>query len=176
LTVIDEEVSLKWLIRSIARGFIDGVRRNKLAAVLAGVTLIVLISFAFDRQFDGLPRYQASILGQLTRLEATFHRSLRTAENASGEWRLYYFETAHSELQDILRAAKLARPGSYVARRKHREFIRYYELLDMEFHAIRTQIDLDANFDYLNEFTHRMEQLKPIRDAWVHWAVPKQTG
>src|SRR5262245_20518987 len=130
---VDNEASLPWLIKSIAQGIVDGLRRNKLASTLAAVTLIALIILAADRRFDGLHQYRESILPRLLRLETGFLNSLRLAQNSSGDWRGYYFENAHRQVRDILRAAKLARPEAHFARKKHLQFIRYYELLDSEF-------------------------------------------
>ena len=168
---IDEEVSIRWLVTSIVRAIVDGVRRNKLAAVLAAVTLVVLSALAVSRQFDGLPEYQGSILPRLLRLEATYLDRLRVAESANGEWREYYFKEAHSQVRDILRAASLDRPEAYVARRKHREFVRYYELLDSEFNSLRKQMRAKPNLDYLRQLTGKMKELQPIRD---HWLVVRQ--
>ena len=168
--VTDDEVSLGWLIKSLAYGFVDSLRRNKVATVLATLTLVILIVLAADSQFDGLPRYRELIFPRLSRLEAVFHTNLQSAGNVSGEWRRYYFENAHRQVKDILRAARLDRPTSYVARQKHREFIRYHELLDLEFNTIRKQMSVNPDFDYLSELTARIEELKPIRDVWAQWA------
>jgi len=148
------------------------MRRNKLAAVLAGITLVLLSALAIDSRFDGLAEYQASVLPRLSRLEAGFLRSLLAAENASGEWRGYYFENAHREVKQILRAADLSRPRAHVARKKHADFIRYYSLLDREFADIGLEANVNPNLDYVKEVRARMEKLKPIRDGWAQWALP----
>ena len=172
----DNEVSVSWLIKSIAYGIVDGLRRNKLATALASVTLVVLLVLAVDSRFDGLDHYQEFILPRLLRLETGFLNSLRSAEGASGEWRAYYFENAHRNLKDILRAARLDRPQGHVARTKHRELIRYYELLDSEFNRIGMQMRLNPDLDYLRQFTDKMDELKPIRDAWAQWANPRKVS
>lgn len=171
--LIDGEVSLGWLIKSLASGIVDTLRRNKVATALATLTLVVLIVLAVDSQFDGLPRYQELILPRLSRLETAFLTSLRSAGNASGEWRSYYFENAHIQVKDILRAAGLDQPTAHVARRKHREFIRYYELLDLEFHTIGMQMSVNPGLDYLGKLRTRIEELKPIRSVWAQWADAK---
>src|SRR6185295_2967034 len=104
-------------------------------------------------RFDGLSEYQEDILPRLTRLETVYANNLRFAEQSSGEWRLYYFKTAHSQVQDILRAARLDRPEAYVAARKHREFIRYYDLIDAEFHKLEIQMKDKPDLDYLRELS-----------------------
>jgi len=168
---IDDDVSIRWLATSIMQAIVAGLRRNKLAAVLATVTLVVLIALAVSRQFDGLQEYQGSILPRLLRLETTYLNRVRAAENATGEWREYYFKEAHSQVRDILRAASLDRPEGDVARRKHREFTRYYELLDSEFNRLRRQMSAKPNLDYMQRLTDKMKELKPIRDNWAGWAI-----
>jgi hypothetical protein len=168
---IDDEASIGWLAKSLARGFADGVRRNKLAAVLATVTMIALSALAVDRRFDGLSEYREFILPRLLRLEGVLLKNLRVAENASGEWREYYFKEAHSQVRDILRAANLDRPTANLARRKHQQFLRHYELLDSEFNSIRKQMKANPNLDYLGRLNNKMEELKPIRDTWAEWAI-----
>jgi len=79
---------------------------------------------------------------------------------------------AHRQVKDILRVARLDRVKGYVARAKHREFIRYYELLDLEFNSIGMQMSVNPNLDYLRQLTDRMGKLKPIRDAWAQWTDP----
>jgi hypothetical protein len=171
-----EEVSVRWLIKSLAYGFVDALRRNKLATALATITLAVMIGLAVDNRFDGHAHYQQAILPRLLRLETSFHAILRAAENASGDWRRYYFENAHRQVRDILRAARLDRPEENVARRKHQEFIRYYELLDMEFNTIEMQMNANPNLDYLHQLTARIQALKPIRDPWAQWALRKPSA
>jgi hypothetical protein len=168
----NNEVSIRWLVTSLARGFVEGLRRNKLAALLAVVTLVVLVGLALDKRFDGLSHYQEAILPQLMRLEIGFHNRVRAAENTSGDWRRYYFENAHRQVRDILRAARLARPEAHFSRKKHREFIRYYELLDSEFNTVETQMLSQPDMDYVQQLKDRMSKLKPIRDSWAQWAHP----
>jgi hypothetical protein len=166
---LDNEVSIRWLAKSIIRNIVDGLKRNKLATILAAITLAVSLVLAFDSRFDGVSDYQEFILPRLLRLETGFHRSLRAAEHASGEWRSYYFENAHAQVRDILRAARLERPGAHVARQKHREFIRYWESIHTAFHTIATKTTIDPNLDYVHELAENMRAFKPIRDAWAAW-------
>jgi hypothetical protein len=168
---IEDEVSISWLVKSLASGFVDSVRHNKLAAVLATVTMIAMIALAVNRRFDGLPHYRESILPRLLRLEGGLHKNLRAADNASGEWREYYFKEAHSQVRDILRAANLDRPTANLARRKHQQFLRHYELLDSEFNNVRRQMKTNPNLDYLGRLNNKMEELKPIRETWAQWAI-----
>jgi hypothetical protein len=169
---LDNEVSLGWLAKSLIRSVVDGLRRNKLATVLAGGTLAVLLVLAFDSRFDGLSDYQQSILPRLLRLETGFHHSLRAAQHAEGEWRAYYFENAHGQVRDILRAARLDRPSAHVARTKHREFIRYWESIHSTFHTIATKLTIDPDFDYVHQLTEKMREFQPIRETWSAWAEP----
>jgi hypothetical protein len=166
----NDQISISWLIRSFGHGVLTTLRRNKIAAVLAALTATVLIALALDSRFDGLRDYQQSILPKLLRLESGYLDSLRTAENNSGEWRGYYFENAHRQVRDILRTARLYRPEGYVAREKHREFIRYYDLLDSAFNDVGMQLRIDPNLDYVQRLKQKMDELKPIRDGWAKWA------
>jgi hypothetical protein len=166
----NDQPSISWLIRSFGQGLLTTLRHNKIAAVLAALTATVLIALAVDSRFDGLRDYQQSILPKLLRLESGYLDSLRAAENNSGEWRGYYFENAHRQVRDILRTARLYRPEGYVARDKHREFIRYYDLLDSAFNDVGMQLRIDPNLDYVHRLKQKMDELKPIRDGWAKWA------
>jgi hypothetical protein len=166
-----DEVSARWLVKSLAHGILDTLRRNKLATVLAAAVLVGLTVLAVDSRFDGYVHYREFILPRLLRLETGFHNALRSAENSSGDWRAYYFENAHRQVRDILRAARLDRPGAYFARRKHREFIRYYESINLEFYAVAAKVRTNPNVDYLSELKVSIEKLKPIRDRWAEWAI-----
>lgn len=170
------EASIRWLLKSLAVAFVDGLRRNKIASVLAFVTLSVLVVLALDSRFDGLEDYQQGIMPRLLRLENGFHRSLRYAESTSGEWRAYYFENAHRDVKVIIRAATLSRPGAHFARKKHAEFVRYYRSLDREFNAISTQLSANPNLDYVQQLRTKMDELKTIRDRWADWAKPAQSA
>jgi hypothetical protein len=164
------DLSISWLIRSLGHGVLTTLRRNKIAAVLAALTATALIALAVDSRFDGLRDYQQSILPKLLRLESGYLDSLRAAENNSGEWRGYYFENAHRQVRDILRTARLYRPEGYVAREKHREFIRYYDLLDSTFNDVGMQLRIEPNLDYVRRLKQKMDEFKPIRDGWAKWA------
>jgi hypothetical protein len=176
MTPSPDEGSIRWLIRSIASSIFDGVRRNRLAAVLAMVTASSLIVFAVSNRFHGLHEYQDFTLPRLLRLETGFLRNLRMAENASGEWRAYYFKEAHSQVRDILRAARLDPPKSYDAQARHQQFIRYYESIDTTFHSIETELIRKPNLDYILHLREQMNQLSPIRDAWFQWAQQRENA
>jgi hypothetical protein len=166
----NDQISLRWLIRAFGQGILTTLRRNKIAAILAGLTATVLIAFALNSSFDGLREYQQNILPKLLRLESGFRDSLQAAENNSGEWRGYYFENAQRQVRDILRAARLYRPEGYVAREKHLEFIRYYEQLESAFNDVGMLLRIDPNLDYVHRLKQKMDELKPIRDDWAKWA------
>jgi len=166
----NDQISIGWLIRAFGQGILTTLRRNKIAAILAGLTATVLIAFALNSSFDGLREYQQNILPKLLRLESGFRSSFQAAENNSGEWRGYYFENAQRQVRDILRAARLYRPEGYVAREKHLEFIRYYEQLDSAFNDVGMRLRIDPNLDYVHRLKQKMDELKPIRDDWAKWA------
>jgi len=170
------DISVSWLFRSLVRGIVDGLRRNKLAAALAALTAVTLIGLSVNYRLDGLRDYQESILPRLLRLEYGFNRSLQIAESTTGDWRAYYFENTHRQLRDILRAARLARPTGVVARAKHRKFIQYYERLDLEFTSVGAEARINPEMDYVRELKLRMDALKPIRDTWAQWAELKTNG
>jgi hypothetical protein len=170
------EPGVSWLLQSLARGIVDGLRRNKIAAGLAGLTALMLLLLAVNYQLDGLQDYRESILPRLLRLESGFLGSLQTAESASGDWRAYYFENAHRQVKDILRVARLDRPVGVAAKAKHRKFIQYYERLDSEFYAVVSELRVRDDMDYVRELRKKMDELKPIRDDWAAWALPKKSG
>jgi hypothetical protein len=170
------EVSLLWLIQSILRGTGAGLSRNKLATALASLTAIALLLMAINYRLDGLHDYQQFILPRLLRLESGFSESLHASENASDDLRAYYFENAHRQVADILRAARLDRPKGDTARARHRKFIQYYEALDLEFYTIGMQVRVDPNIDYVGRLRKRMDELKPMRDSWASWAIPGMKG
>jgi hypothetical protein len=166
------EVSLSWFIQSILRGTLTGLRRNKLATVLASLTALAFLVIAINYRLDGLHDYQQFILPRLLRLESGFSDSMRASENASGELRAYYFENAHRQVLEILRVARLDRPKGDTARARHRKFIQYYESLSLEFYTIGTQARIDPDMDYVGRLEKRIVELKPLRDSWASWAIP----
>jgi hypothetical protein len=166
---IGNEVSIRWLLKSIAYAIFRGLIRNKLASILAFLTAAALIVLTVNSRFDGLHNYQEVILPRLLRLETGFINSLRYAETDSTDWRAYYFENAHQQVKDILRAASLAHPKGYAAQQKHREFVRYYESLNLAFYSVGMQLRVNPDLDYLTQLKNRMKELKPIRDDWARW-------
>jgi hypothetical protein len=163
--------SIAGLIRLLARGAADTVRRNKLAAILGGIVFVVLTALAADPRFDGQSHYRTAIVPKLVRLENGFQKMLQRAESSEGDWRLYFAKDAHSRVRDILSAIDAERPRSYTARQKHLEFRRYYEAIDAAFHTIHGELKANQNLDHLEQWLERIEALKPTRDVWAKWAL-----
>lgn len=158
------------ILRSLAHGFSDLVRHNKLASALSAIAFILGVAFAFHDPYDERPRYRERILPEIERLEARFFESLRDAENAPNEtWRLQYFLNAHLKALDVLKFLKSRRPATEEARRAHAELIRYYELVDEQFAIIRTEMSVKEALDYMSEWKEKSLELKPIRDRWLDW-------
>ena len=168
--VIKGEATLGWLVKSLALGLVEGLRRNKVATILALSTLVISITLAVNSEFDERVRYRQFILPDLLRIEGRFLSTIRYADNAPHEeWRLFYFITAHDQIKDIIRQAKGSWPASAAGRRAHGEFIRYYELANEEFAIIRTEMSMNGNLDYLAAWKEREAKLKRFRDDWSAW-------
>lgn len=169
--MVEDPTSLGGLLRSLAHAAVDGLRRNKLAALLAAVTLIVSTALTLTSQFDERARYHEIILPEIERAEIQFLSTIKYAEQAPDEdWRLYYFLSAHGKAKEVVRVAKLHWPSTSAARKAHRDLIRYYELVDEEFATIRTEMSVNENLDYWAEWKKREGELREIRDRWARWA------
>lgn len=165
----NDDASFRWLVWSLISGFIDSLRRNKLATALAAITLVVSIIAAANSQFDERPRYQRFILPDLSRAETTFLTTMQFAEYVDDARRRRYFIEAHRQAKNIIRVAKSNWPATYTARQMHRDLILYYELVDEEFAILRTEMSMNENLDIMSRWQTKRQELKPIRDRWAQW-------
>jgi hypothetical protein len=148
--LMHEEPTLSGLATSLAASVSSSLRHNKLAAVLAALTCVVVTSLAVAVQYDERPRYRETILPEIARAEAHFFRILEQADRASSElWRLQYFLAAHGKAKEILRIAAEDRPTTIQAIEAHKELIRYYSLVNENMAIIRTEMSINENLDYL---------------------------
>lgn len=167
---IEDFATLRGLVKSIACGMADGLRRNRVAAALALLTFTLATALALNSEFDERPRYREFILPDLIRIEARFLTTMRYADRSPrDDWRLFHFITAHNQLKDVIRTAKGSWPASSQARKAHADFIRYYDSLDEEFAIIRTEMSLNEELDYLAAWKEREQKLRPLRNSWESW-------
>jgi hypothetical protein len=162
--------SVTQLIDSLFRNLLDNVRRNKLAASLAVIALLVTTTFALNSEYDERDRYRRVILPDIQRAETQFTQRIDDSKNAVNElWRLHYFLTAHNSAKDVLSLAKSRRPRTRAGKQAHNELIRYYELATEELAIIRTEMSIDESFDYLSAWEHESKVIQPIHDRWTRW-------
>src|SRR5438477_5805107 len=118
------------LLRSIGRNIQEGIRRNKLAASLSLIALVVTTAFALTSSYDERPRYRKVILPGISKTERQFRDVMRDAEQEPSErWRLLYFIEAHRRAKSVLRLVRSERPMTPTGKKAQTELIRYYELV-----------------------------------------------
>ncbi len=167
---LDAAPTLGGLFGSLIRGFFETLRKNKLASVLAALVLVVSTVLAFSLEYDERPRYRQLIFPEIERAENQFIWSMHNAEAAtSDDWRLHYFLTAHLKVNEVLRTAKAKWPSTASGRKAHRDFIRYYELIDEDLAIIRTEMSMNDSLDYWSIWKTKELELKPLRDHWNNW-------
>ena len=158
------------LLRAIERSILDGIRRNKLAASLSFLALIVTTAFALTSNFDERPRYRKVILPEISKAEHQFFDVMRQAEEEPDErWRLLYFIEAHRRAKNALRVVRSERPMTADARKAQAELARYYELVDEELAIIRTEMSNNESYDYIAEWKRSNSELLPVRQRWEQW-------
>ena len=158
------------LLLSIGRSVLEGIRRNKLAASLSFVALILTTAFALTSNFDERPRYRKFILPEISKAEGQFFDVMRQAEEEPDErWRLLYFIEAHRRAKNVLRVVRSERPMTPSGKKAQSELIRYYELVDEELAIIRTEMSNKESYDYIGEWKRSNSGLLPIRQHWEQW-------
>jgi hypothetical protein len=172
-----DDVTLRRLIRSIAGGFIEVLRGNKIATVLAATALVVTSIFAVTSQYDERPRYRQVILPEIATSEAQLDGLLKAAEETENDnWRIYYFIDAHQKARDILQLTRRRWPHTREGIRAHGELVRYYELLTEDFAIIRTQMSLNPAMDYMAAWRKVRAERWPVREAWAGWVNGPNPG
>jgi hypothetical protein len=164
-------------LKSLLRSFVDGLRRNKLPAVLSAVALILTTALALTSDYDERPRYRKLILPTIAKAEQQFFSIMHEAENEpDGLWRLQYFLEGHRRAKAVLRVLRDEHPMTAAGRRAQRELARYYELVDEQLAIIRTEFSFNESFDYIGEWKRRNAELLPFRERWLTWLQTPQTN
>ena len=157
-------------LKSIVRNWIDGLRRNKLPAVLSALALVITTALAFTSDFDERPRYRKLILPEIRKVEQPFFAIMDDAALQTDDiQRLLYFLEGHRRAKAALRVIVGEHPMTEAGRRAQRELARYYELMDEQFAIIRTEMSFDESFDYIGEWKRKNAELMPIRNRWLAW-------
>ena len=168
--MFDDPASLGGFVKLLASGSLEAIRRNKVAACLSAITLVVSTALAVNSHFDERPRYRALILPEIERADSQFFAAIREAERTQNEaWRLQYFLAAHSKAKEVIRVAKSNIPTTPAGRKAHEELIRYYALVNEELAIIRTEMSLYETLDYMAEWKRQNAELLPIRERWIRW-------
>jgi hypothetical protein len=166
-------MGLLQLIRLLARGLVDGLRRNKLPACLSFVALILTTVLAYTSDFDERPRYRRVILPQIENAETKFFDVMRDAEREPTEpWRMLTFIDGHRRAKQALQVIQGEHPLTDNGRKAQRNLVRYYELVDEELAIIRTEMSNNESYDYIAEWKRDNARLLPIRDRWWQWVNP----
>jgi hypothetical protein len=165
-----EEPTVRGLLHSLALGFINSMRQNKLAAVLAVFACVGGTYLAVTLQYDERPRYRQTVLPDVKRAEAEFFKALDAADRASSDdWRLQYFLIAHGRAKEVLKIARESEALTPDGIRAHGELIRYYQLVNEYMAIIRTEMSINQKLDFLAEWKKVRLKLEPIRNNWLSW-------
>jgi hypothetical protein len=160
-------------IKSIVGNWIDGLRRNKLPAVLSAIALIITTTLALTSDFDERPRYRKLILPEIRKAEQPFFTIMDEAASQTDDLqRLHYFLEGHRRAKAALRIIISEHPMTESGRKAQRDLVRYYELADEQLAIIRTEMSFNESFDYIGEWKRRNEELMPIRNRWLNWIQP----
>jgi hypothetical protein len=164
-------------LKSILRSFLDGLRRNKLPALLSAIALILTTALALTSDYDERPRYRKLILPTISKAEQQFFSVMNEAENEPDDlWRLHYFLEGHRRAKTALRVAREEHPMTAAGRRAQRELVRYYELVDEQLAIIRTEFSFNESYDYIGEWQRRNAELLPFRERWLSWVQPSPSN
>jgi hypothetical protein len=157
-------------LKSLLRSFLDGVRRNKLPAVLSAIALILTTALALTSDYDERPRYRKLNLPPINKAEQQFFSIMKEAENEPDDlWRLQYFLEGHRRAKAALRVVREEHPMTATGRKAQRELVRYYELVDEQLAIIRTEFSFNDSYDYIGEWKRRNAELLPFRERWLSW-------
>jgi hypothetical protein len=157
-------------VRSLLGSWFDGLRRNKLPAVLSAVALVLSTALVVTSDFDERPRYRQTILPHIQKAEQQFFLIMQEAEQQPNDVRrLHYFIEGHRRAKAALRVVNSERPMTAHGRKAQRELARYYELVDEQLAIIRTEMSFNESFDYIGEWNRQNAALMPIRERWLAW-------
>src|SRR5262245_36736872 len=123
-----ENASLIGLLSSLVQGFVDNLRKNKIATALSAIALVVFTILAFSSQYDERVRYRQVLLPDITEAEARFKRSMQDAvSTVNDEIRIHHFLHAHRMASRALNVINGRWPQTRQGQRAHRQLVRYYE-------------------------------------------------
>jgi hypothetical protein len=166
-------MGLREFLKSIVRNWIEGLRRNKLPAILSVIALIVTTALALTSDFDERPRYRTLILPEIRKAEQPFFTVMDEAALQTDDiQRLLFFLEGHRRAKAALRVIVAEHPMTEAGRKAQRELARYYELADEQLAIIRTEMSFNESFDYIGEWKRRNAELMPIRNRWLAWLQP----
>ena len=122
------EVDLLHFLQSLVRSSLDGLSRNKLAATLSLIALVLTTALALTSDYDERPRYRKLILPEIHKAEQQFFTIMQAAEDEQNElWRLHYFLEGHRRAKAALRVVRAEHPMTPAGRKAQRELARYYD-------------------------------------------------
>ena len=163
-------MDLRDLLKSILFGCIDGLRRNRLPAILSAIALVLTTALAVTSNFDERPHYRKTILPEIRRAEQPFFAVMEEASRESDDLRrLLYFLEAHRRAKAALRVVQSEHPMTEAGRQAQGELVRYYELVDEQLAIIRTEMSFNESYDYIAAWRTRDAELTPIRNRWLVW-------
>ena len=95
--------SIAGIAHSVVSSLVEGVGRNKIAATLALIALIVALPLVLGTRYDERPRYRQVLLPDIQRLEQLYRAALERAANAESEAAsVSDFIDAHERAVDVL--------------------------------------------------------------------------
>ena len=162
--------SIAGIAHSVVWSLVEGVRRNKIASILALIALIVALPLVLGTRYDERPRYRQVLLPDIQRLEQLYRAALERAANAESEAAsVSDFIDAHERAVDVLDFIRSRRAVTTDGTRAHSELIRYYRLVDDHFAILRSEMSIDRDIDFLSRWEEISTRIQPIYDRWSTW-------
>jgi hypothetical protein len=166
----EDQSSLTGLLASIGRGCVESLRQNKVATFLSAIAFAGTFFVAATVHYDERPRYRQVILPDIAEAESRFARLLSDAESTDNvEIQIHYLIAAHRRANEVLDVVKYRWPQTLEGQRAHADLIRYYELMTEDFAAIRSQLALREQMDFMAAWRQADQDRKPLRDHWARW-------
>ena len=167
---LDDPISFRTILRSVARETVDLIRGNKLAASFCALAFLVTLALALGIRYNERPRYREFVLPEIQRLETRFFGAFHDAEASSDRVaRIRSLITAHEIALDVLGTARARQPKTAEGIRAHGALLRYYELMDARFATLRTEASVNPELDLVAEWKRIHGELDPLRDRWSGW-------
>jgi len=154
----------------MSASFAEGLRRNKIASILALIAFIAFVSLALGSRYDERPRYRQVILPGIERSELLYHAALeRMVAEPKASRRVYHLINAHERAVDVLKFIRSRRPMTAVGTMAHMELIRYYRRVDEAFAILRSEMSIDEEIDFLDRWEEIRLKIRPIYERWSTW-------